>query len=157
LADHVTGVNTAAVYEGSQVATKLKVAGVDVAAMGLQSPECEDDELLEFAEPKRGVYKSVIIRDDRLVGATPVGDNSKALALIKAFEKGLPLPEDRASLLFDLGGPAAEESVADMPDDEQVCNCNGVSKIALKSCVDTGCRTVSGVMDKTRAGKGCGT
>jgi len=157
LADHVTGVNGDAAYHGSQVATKLKVAGVDVAAMGLQSPERPDDELLEFAEPKRGIYKNVIIRDDRLVGATLVGDNSKALSLIKAFEKGLPLPEDRAALLFDLGGPAAEESAADMSDDEQVCNCNGVSKGALKSCVDGGCKTVSGVMDRTRAGKGCGT
>ncbi|MFC7277094.1 nitrite reductase large subunit NirB [Paractinoplanes rhizophilus] len=157
LADHVTGADAGAVYAGSQVATKLKVAGVDVAAMGLQSPEREDDELLEFAEPGRGVYKNVIIRDDRLVGATLVGDNSKALSLIKTFEKGLPVPEDRAALLFDLGGPAAEESVADMPDDEQVCNCNGVSKGALRSCVDGGCKTVSGVMDKTRAGKGCGT
>lgn len=157
LADHLTGVDAGAAYTGSQVATKLKVAGVDVAAMGLQSPEREDDELLEFAEPKKGVYKNVIIRDDRLVGATLVGDNSKAIALIKAFEKGLPLPENRSELLFDLGGPAAEESVADLPDDEQICNCNGVSKGALTSCVDGGCKTVSGVMDKTRAGKGCGT
>ncbi|WP_433292004.1 nitrite reductase large subunit NirB [Actinoplanes sp. CA-030573] len=157
LADHITGTDSAAAYHGSQVATKLKVAGVDVAAMGLQSPEREDDELLEFAEPKRGVYKNVIIRDDRLVGATLVGDNSKALALIKAFEKGLPLPEDRASLLFDLGGPATEESVADMADDEQVCNCNGVSKGALCGAVAEGCRTVGAVMDRTRAGKGCGT
>ncbi|MGI3782673.1 MAG: (2Fe-2S)-binding protein, partial [Janthinobacterium lividum] len=42
-------------------------------------------------------------------------------------------------------------------DDAQVCNCNGVSKSAIVDCVSGGCRTVSGVMDKTRAGKGCGT
>ncbi|GIF25761.1 nitrite reductase (NADH) large subunit [Actinoplanes tereljensis] len=154
---NVSETNVGATYHGSQVATKLKVAGVDVASMGLSAPERDDDELLEFAEPKRGIYKNVIVRDGRLVGATLVGDNGKALALIKAFEKGLPLPDNRAELLFDLGGPATEESVADMPDDEQVCNCNGVSKGDLKACVDGGCKTVSGCMDATRAGKGCGT
>src|SRR5262249_25167665 len=90
-------------------------------------------------------------------GATLVGDNSKALSLIKAFEKGLPLPENRSELLFDLGGPAAEESVADMPDDGQVCNCNGVAKGAIRACVGSGCKTVGGVMEKTGAGKGGGT
>jgi nitrite reductase (NADH) large subunit len=157
LATNIGGAGVRATYSGSRMVTKLKVAGVDVASMGLQSPEREDDELVEFAEPRRGVYKNVIIRDGRLVGATLVGDNSKAAALIKAFEKGQPVPDNRTELLFDLGGPAAEESVADLPDDEQVCNCNGVSKGRICSTVASGCRTVGGVMDATRAGKGCGT
>jgi nitrite reductase (NADH) large subunit len=157
LADHLTGTNTRAAYHGSQIATKLKVAGVDVASMGLQSPEREDDELLEFAEPRKGVYKNVIIRDGVLVGATLVGDASKAAFLMQAFDRGLPLPDERAELLFDLGGPAAEVSVAEMAADEQVCNCNGVSKGSICAAVESGCKTVGGVMDKTRAGKGCGT
>src|SRR5919112_4544155 len=101
LADHLTGTNPGAEYHGSQVATKLKVAGVDVASMGLQDPERDDDELLEFAEPRRGVYQNVIIRDGRLVGATLVGDARKATFLMQAFDRGLPLPEERAELLFD--------------------------------------------------------
>jgi len=157
LADHLTGTNPRAEYHGSQVATKLKVAGVDVASMGLQNPERDDDELLEFAEPRRGVYQNVIIRDGRLVGATLVGDARRATFLMQAFDRGLPLPEVRAELLFDLGGPAGETSVEDMSDDEQVCNCNGVSKGAVCATVKAGCRTVTGVMDSTRAGKGCGT
>ncbi|XVV17048.1 nitrite reductase large subunit NirB [Actinoplanes sp. CA-131856] len=157
LADHLTGVNPLAEYHGSQVATKLKVAGVDVAAMGLKEPEHEDDEVLTFAEPKKGIYKNVIIRDGRLVGATLVGDVKKVAFLMQAFDRGLALPEDRAELMFDLGGPAGEVKVEDMADDEQVCNCNGVSKGTICSTVQSGCKTVSGVMDKTRAGKGCGT
>jgi nitrite reductase (NADH) large subunit len=157
LADHLTGTNPQAEYHGSQVATKLKVAGVDVASMGLQDPERDDDELLEFAEPRRGVYQNVIIRGGRLVGATLVGDARKAAFLMQAFDRGLPLPEVRAELLFDLGGPSGETSVEDMPDDEQVCNCNGVSKGTICATVKSGCRTVTGVMDSTRAGKGCGT
>jgi nitrite reductase (NADH) large subunit len=157
LADQVTGANPQAEYHGSQVATKLKVAGVDVAAMGLRAPERDDDEVVTYAEPGRGVYQNLIIRGGRLVGANLVGDVRKVAFLMQAFDRGLALPEDRAALLFDLGGPTGEVSVEDMADDEQVCNCNGVSKGDLKSCVDGGCRTVSGVMDKTRAGKGCGT
>ena len=157
LADHVTGANPQAAYHGSRVATKLKVAGVDVASMGLKEAERDTDETVVFSEPKRGVYKSIIIRDDRLVGATLVGDVNKVAFLMQAFDRGLPLPEERVSLLFDLGGPPAEVSAAELDPGAQVCNCNGVSKQTLVDTVQGGCKTVSGVMDKTRAGKGCGT
>ncbi|GAB1640909.1 nitrite reductase large subunit NirB [Krasilnikovia sp. MM14-A1259] len=157
LADHVTGTNDAAAYQGSQVATKLKVAGVDVAAMGLKEPELDTDETVTFAEPRRGVYQSLIIRDDRLVGATLVGDVRKVAFLMQAFDRGLPLPEERAQLLFDIGTGPAEVSAADMADDAQVCNCNGVCKGEIVEAVQCGIKSVNGVMDKTRAGKGCGS
>ncbi|MEV6601572.1 nitrite reductase large subunit NirB [Actinoplanes sp. NPDC051346] len=157
LADHLTGRDPDAAYHGSRVATKLKVAGVDVAAMGIQQAERDDDETLVFSEPAKGVYKSLVIRDGRLVGATLVGDVRKVAFLMQAFDRELALPEDRVELMFDLGGPPAEVSAADMPDDTQVCNCNGVSKATLVGAVQGGCRTVNGVMDATRAGKGCGT
>jgi nitrite reductase (NADH) large subunit len=157
LADHLTGRDPDAAYHGSRVATKLKVAGVDVASMGLKEAERDTDETLVFAEPRKGIYKSVVIRDGRLVGATLVGDVKKVAFLIQAFDRGLALPEERAELMFDLGGAPAEVSVADMPDDDQVCNCNGVNKGTLVATVQGGCRTVGGVMDRTRAGKGCGT
>jgi nitrite reductase (NADH) large subunit len=157
LADHITARNSRARYHGSRTATKLKVAGVDVAAMGITAPEREDDEFVVFAEPRRGIYKSVIIRQDRLVGATLLGDVSKAGFLMQAFDRGLPLPEERVRLLFDLGSPPAEVSAAELDDDAQVCNCNGVSKAQLVTAVRNGSRTVNAVMDATRAGKGCGS
>src|SRR6185503_3624872 len=138
-------------------ATKLKVAGVDVASMGVQGPERDDDEFLVFAEPNRGVYKSVVVRGGRLVGATLLGDVGKVAFLMQAFDRGLPLPEERIRLLFDLGAPPAETTVAELSDDAQVCNCNGVSKKAIVDTVKGGVRTVTGVMDATRAGKGCGS
>ncbi|MFI7600018.1 nitrite reductase large subunit NirB [Actinoplanes sp. NPDC049681] len=157
LADHLTGRDPEAAYHGSRVATKLKVAGVDVAAMGVQAAERDDDETLTFSEPRKGVYKSLVIRDGRLIGATLVGDVGKVAFLMQAFDRGLALPENRVELMFDLGGPPAEVSAAEMADDAQVCNCNGVSKGTLVETVHGGCKTVNGVMDKTRAGKGCGT
>ncbi|MFC7533349.1 nitrite reductase large subunit NirB [Actinoplanes sp. GCM10030250] len=157
LADHITGRDLEAAYHGSKISTKLKVAGIDVASMGLKEPASDEDEVIVYSEPRKGIYKQVIIRDGVLVGATLVGDNSKAAGLIQAFDRGMALPEERAELMFDIGGPAGEVKPENMPDDAQVCNCNGVSKGAICGVVNAGCKTVSGVMDKTRAGKGCGT
>jgi len=157
LADHITGANPRAAYHGSRTATKLKVAGVDVAAMGVTEPEREDDEAVTFAEPGRGVYKSVIIRDDKVIGATLLGDLSKVGYLMQAFDGRMPLPRERIRLLFDLGGPAAEVSAAELDEATQVCNCNGVTKKTIAATVAGGVKSVTGVMDATRAGKGCGS
>jgi nitrite reductase (NADH) large subunit len=157
LADHITGANPHAAYHGSRTATKLKVAGVDVASMGQHTPQHDNDEFVVFSEPSRGVYKSVIIRDDKLVGATLLGDVSKAAFLMQAFDRGLPLPEERVKLLFDLGTPEEAAGAAELDDTAQVCNCNGVDKQTLVRTVHSGIKTVAGVMDATRAGKGCGS
>jgi nitrite reductase (NADH) large subunit len=157
LADHLTGANTASAYHGSRVATKLKVAGVDVASMGVKGPERPDDEFVQYSEPKHGVYKTIVIRDGKLVGATLVGDVSKVSFLTQAFDSGLPLPDERVSLMFDIGTPDVGVGVVELADDAQVCNCNGVSKGALVGCVRGGETSVSGVMAKTKAGKGCGS
>ncbi len=77
--------------------------------------------------------------------------------LTQAFDSGLPLPDERVSLMFDIGTPDVEVGVAELADDAQVCNCNGVSKGALVACVRGGETSVTGVMAKTKAGKGCGS
>ena len=157
LADHLTGANSVARYHGSRTATKLKVAGVDVAAMGLKGPELPDDEFVQFSEPRHGVYKTIVIRDGKLVGATLVGDVSKVSFLTQAFDSGATLPDERVALMFDIGTPDVAVGVAELSDDAQVCNCNGVSKGALTACVAGGETSLSGVMGKTKAGKGCGS
>jgi nitrite reductase (NADH) large subunit len=157
LADHLTGTDLQSAYHGSRVATKLKVAGVDVASMGIKSPEFHDDEFVQYSEPRHGVYKTIVIRNGKLVGATLVGDVSKVSFLTQAFDNGLPLPEERVSLMFDIGTPDVAVGVAELSDDAQVCNCNGVDKAALVGCVRSGTTSVAGVMAKTKAGKGCGS
>jgi nitrite reductase (NADH) large subunit len=112
---------------------------------------------VRFAEPTRGVYKSVVVRDGKLVGATLLGDVSKVAFLTQSFDRGLPLPEERVELLFSLAGPSEEQGAAEMDDTVAVCNCNGVSKGDLVACVKGGTRSVTGVMAATRAGKGCGS
>ncbi|MGY1832954.1 nitrite reductase large subunit NirB [Geodermatophilus sp. SYSU D01180] len=157
LADVLTGTDPDAEYHGSRTATKLKVAGVDVATMGVSTPERDSDELLVISEPRRGVHLSVVVRDDRLVGATLLGDTRKVAYLTQAFDRGSALPAERIRLLVDLSDGAEEVGVAEMPADSQVCNCNGVTKGAICGAVADGCGSVGAVMDRTRAGKGCGS
>ena len=157
LADHLTSSNSAAAYHGSRTSTKLKVAGVDVAQMGIKAPELESDEYLQFYEPRHGVYKTVVIRENKLVGATLVGDISKVSFLMQAFDQGTELPDERISLMFDIGTPDAATGVTELSDDAQVCNCNGVDKKTIVGCVAGGTTSVAGVMAATRAGKGCGS
>jgi nitrite reductase (NADH) large subunit len=157
LADHLTGANPKAAYHGSRLTTKLKVAGVDVAAMGVKGPERPDDEFVQFYEPKSGTYKSVVVRDGKLIGAMLLGDVSKVGFLSQAFDDKVPLPQERISMLFDIGTPSAATGAAELADDAQVCNCNGVTKRQIVACVEAGAASLGEVVAKTRAGKGCGS
>jgi nitrite reductase (NADH) large subunit len=136
---------------------KLKVAGIDLTAMGEVEPRDADDEVVQYVEAKRGVYKKLVIRGGKLAGAILMGDAEKAPYLIQAFERGTPLPEERASLLFSLGGPGSQLSPVEMPDDTTVCHCNGVSKADLRECVFSGACGLHAVMQATRASTGCGS
>jgi nitrite reductase (NADH) large subunit len=156
-ADHVTEKNLDSAYHGSKLATKLKVMGVELASMGITDPKEERDEIIQFTEPHKGTYKKLIVRDGRLVGGILMGDISKAAYLMQAFDRDSPLPEERLSLLFDLGTPSEGVTLDEMPGDMQVCNCNGVSKAAIGACISAGARTPTAVMNATRAGKGCGS
>src|SRR3712207_1876857 len=125
--------------------------------MGVSTPERDSDEVLVISEPRRGVHLSVVVRDDRLVGATLLGDTRKVAYLTQAFDRGTALPAERIRLLVDLSDGREEVGVADLPADSQVCNCNGVTKGAICGAVADGCGSVGAVMDRTRAGKGCGS
>jgi nitrite reductase (NADH) large subunit len=161
LADRLTGANPDARYEGSRISTKLKVMGVELAVMGEKEPRETDDELVTYVEPSRGIYKKVIVRDGRLVGAIVLGDSSVVPGLLQAFDRDSLLPDDRSELL--LGSRANGDasfglaSIATLPDDAQICNCNGVSKGRIVEVVQAGCRSLKAVCDATRAGTGCGS
>ncbi len=157
LADHITGANTKAAYHGSKVATRLKVAGVELASMGLIEPREEQDEVVQFAEPRRGTYKKLVIRDSKLVGAILLGDNGKATNLLHAFESNATLPPERINLFFDVGGAPKRVTLDQIPLDAQICNCEAVSKGTLMDCIKSGRRTIEAVQEATRAGLACGS
>jgi nitrite reductase (NADH) large subunit len=157
LADRLTGRKPGAAYRGSRVSTKLKVMGIELAVMGERAARDENDEEVIYSEPGRGIYKKLIVRDGRLAGAILLGDTSNAPALLQAYDRGTILPENRAGLLFPDAGEPSGPSLESLPDDAQVCNCNGVSKGRIIEAVKNGCRSLKALCDATRAGTGCGS
>ena len=143
-----------AIYTGSKTSTKLKVMGVELASIGAPREDA-GDEVVTFSEPRKGRYKKLIIRDNRLKGAILLGDVSKAATLQQAFDRSTPLPDERATLLFDIG--RAQSDVSDLPDDATICNCNGVSMGTLRGTIKGGANDLELLMNATKAGTGCGT
>jgi nitrite reductase (NADH) large subunit len=156
LADRLTGRDPNAVYTGSRVATKLKVMGVELSVMGEHTPR-EGDEEIRYVEEARGIYKKVLVREGRLAGAILLGDTSRGARLLQLFDRGAEVPASRAELLFPASGESAAPQVGDLPDDAQICNCNGVSKGAIVGAVQRGCRSMKSLCETTRAGLGCGS
>ena len=133
------------------------MAGVELASMGLTEPVEPRDEVVQFAEPKHGTYKKLIIRDGRLLGGILLGDSRKAASLLHAFETDAALPEERSRLLFDIGGAPKRVTLDQIPLDAQICNCEHINKGAIVECVKSGRRTVEAVKAATRAGLSCGS
>ncbi|RPI49459.1 MAG: NAD(P)/FAD-dependent oxidoreductase, partial [Acidobacteria bacterium] len=158
LADRLSGRNPDAVYTGSKVSTKLKVMGIDLAVMGEKEPVEEGDEVVSYTEPSRGIYKKLIVRNDRLAGAIVLGDAAIAPSLLQTFAAGSPVSANRAEILFSNTPDAAKARQPEsMPDDTRVCDCNNVSKAQIIEAVLQGARSIRAVCDATRASTGCGS
>jgi len=157
LADQITARDPKAAYHGSRIATKLKVAGVELASMGEIEPGGERDEIVQFSEPRKGTYKKVLVRDGHLLGAILLGDIGKAAYLLHAFDSNAPLPEERLNLLFDIGAPPKEVTFEQMSMDTPICNCNGVNMGTIINCAKAGRPSAQAVMQATRAGTACGS
>ena len=158
LADRLTRRKPGALYPGSSPSTKLKVAGVELAVMGDRDPVEEDDEVVSYAEPSRGVYKKLIVRNNRLAGAIVMGDGAIVPGLIQAFRESRLLADSRARLLFPVTGNDPAPLAADrVPDAAQICDCNAVTKAEIVEAVLSGARSLQAVIDLTRACTGCGS
>ena len=150
LADVLTGANPLARYRGSKLYTKLKVAGVDVASMGAIEPKQDTDEVLQVLEERRGIYRKLIVRDGKLVGAILVGEGDTAAALARWFDRGDTLPANRLDLLCSGElSPAAS--------DPEICNCHHVCQSTIVAAIDNGATTLPSLSSATQAGTGCGS
>ncbi|MDE1934476.1 NAD(P)/FAD-dependent oxidoreductase [Bradyrhizobium sp.] len=73
LAQHLAG--RSAAYQGSVVATNLKVSGVNVFSAG-EFLATDRSEAIVFSDVRRGTYKKLVIENGRLAGAVLVGDTA---------------------------------------------------------------------------------
>jgi nitrite reductase (NADH) large subunit len=150
LADVLTGRSAASSYRGSKLYTRLKVAGVEVATMGISAPERPEDDVLQIVQDRKDTYRKLIVRERRLVGAILVGDTSAAGTLVQFFDRGDLMPEDPLELLCQTTG-------APDPSGRIVCNCHKVTAGQILEAVAQGAETVEAVSAATKACTGCGS
>ena len=156
-------------YLGSLTSTKLKVTGIDLFSagnfMGAQSgrPEDADTEEIVMSDPFGGVYKKLVIRDDKLVGACLYGDTVDGSWYFKLLRDGRSIADIRDKLMFgesNIGdvGHAGHNKAAGMADSDEVCGCNGVNKGTIcKAIKDKGLFTLEEVKKHTKASASCGS
>ncbi|AVT33438.1 FAD/NAD(P)-binding oxidoreductase [Plantactinospora sp. BC1] len=162
LAQVLAGQDPRARYRPQPPVTRLKAAGIDLAAMGdAAAGPAPDVEELSFSDPVRGTYARLRIVGERLTGAIMLGDNPAVGTVIQLFDRGTPVPVDRRTLLLgrsrDSASATPVESPALMPDAATVCQCNTVRKGALVRCWRAGARSLDDVVAATRATTGCGS
>jgi nitrite reductase (NADH) large subunit len=150
LADILSGANPLARYRGSKQYTRLKVAGVEVASMGVIEPSTDSDEVIQVIEDRRGIYRKLVIRDGRLIGAVVIGEADSAPALARWFDRGDPLPPNRLDVFCSPDVSAAAS-------DPEVCNCHHVTESVLVGAIRDGCTSLPQLSAATRAGTGCGS
>jgi len=160
LAGHLTGQDDV-VYQGSVTSTKLKVTGVDVFSAGDFSGG-EGTEDIVFRDASRGVYKRIVIRDDKIEGAVLYGDAKDGAWYFQLMKNGADITELRDTIVFGqayAGGTHVDPSaaVAALADDAEICGCNGVSKSDIVNAItENGLTSLEGVKAHTKASASCG-
>ncbi len=149
-------------YTGSLTSTKLKVTGIDLFSAG-QFMGGEGTEEIVMSDPFGGVYKKLVIRDDKLIGACLYGDTVDGSYYFKLLRDGRSVASIRDKLMFgesNLGdaGHEGQNKAATMADDAEVCGCNGVCKgTIVKAIRGKGLFTLDEVRKHTKASGGCGS
>ena len=95
-------------YVQQATATRLKVSGVELYSAG-DIVGGEDSEDLVLRDPRRGVYKRLVLQQGRLAGAVLYGDVQDGPWYFELIQNGTPIGAMRNRLLF---GKAQCEAVA---------------------------------------------
>ncbi|QDI91716.1 NAD(P)/FAD-dependent oxidoreductase [Salicibibacter halophilus] len=145
-------------YEGSIVSTSLKVSGVDVFSAG-EFMDTDETKSIRVHDEFEDTFKKVVVRDNYVVGSVLFGDTSdspRILSMMRSSQdvsgmnKATILPSESAE---DNAGSAVEL----MPDEENICGCNGVCKGEIVSAIkEQGLTTVEEVKKTTNASRSCG-
>lgn len=141
-------------YQGTVVSTQLKVSGVDVFSTG-KIVEDKNTKSIKVFDEWNGTYKKLIVEDGKLVGAVLFGDTKDGTRLLSLIKKAADVEEYLNANVSEQSGASL---VAEMPDDELICGCNGVSKGTIVDAINTkGLKSLEEVKGCTNASRSCGT
>ncbi|WP_344761458.1 nitrite reductase large subunit NirB [Actimicrobium antarcticum] len=152
-------------YQGSVTSTKLKVTGIDLFSAG-EFMGGEGTEEIILSDPIGGVYKKLVVRGDKLIGACLYGDTVDGGWYFSLVREGRDITEIRDTLMFGEANPGRPGDVghegftkaAAMPDTAEVCGCNGVCKSTIvKAINEKGLFTLDEVRKHTKASASCGS
>ena len=153
--------DAAAAYTGSVTSTKLKVTGIDLFSAGDFS-DGDGKEDIVLRDPARGVYKRLVLENDRIVGAVLYGDTADGSWFFDQLKKETDVAAVRDTLIFGQayqGGSPLDPmaAVAALPDDAEICGCNGVCKgTIVGTIVSKGLTALDEVRQHTKASASCG-
>ena len=124
--------------------------GVDLVAIG--RPEGTQEAVT--ADAGAPLYRKLVVHEGRAAGAVLLGDTRGTEALLEAIRSRR---RGRRPARARWPRPPSA-TAADLPDEAQVCDCNGVCKGDIAAAVtEHGCGSSREVMARTRAGTGCGS
>jgi nitrite reductase (NADH) large subunit len=149
-------------FVGADLSAKLKLLGIDVASFGdyfadLARPE--ETTSLVYEDRVEGVYQKLVFdsKAEKLLGGILVGDATAFMPLQSLANTGAAIPGHPRELLFGSGGGGSALSASDLPDEAQICSCNGVTKGDLISAIsEKSLTTLAATKIETNAATGCG-
>lgn len=150
-------------FKVRELSTKLKVTGCDLFSAG-DFAEAEGREDIVFRDPRRGVYKRLVIENDRLIGAVMYGDTADSNWFFGLIKDATDIEQMRETLIFGPafqgGGAAAVDplaAVAALPPEAEICGCNGVCKGDITKAIEGGAHALDEIRATTKASASCGT
>ncbi len=150
-----------AAFKQRSLSTKLKVTGCDLFSAG-DFAEGETREDIVFRDPARGVYKRLVLENDKLVGAVMYGDTADSNWFFGLIRDAEDVSEMRETLIFGpayQGGGSADplSAVAALPPEAEICGCNGVCKSDITTAIEGGATDLGAIRATTKASASCGT
>ncbi|HEY9051568.1 MAG TPA: nitrite reductase large subunit NirB [Gammaproteobacteria bacterium] len=149
------------IYKGSVTSTKLKVTGIDLFSAGDYMGDGTTEDIV-VRDAKRGIYKKVVIKDDKIAGAVLYGDTIDGAWYFQLMREKTNISDIRDQLMFGqahLGDSGhGGNVVATMSDDAEICGCNGVCKGDIVNAITSkGLFTLEDVRAHTKASSSCGS
>jgi nitrite reductase (NADH) large subunit len=111
-AAHLAGDSTA-IFSAQALATSLKITGVDVFSAGALSAADEADDEITLRDNSGGLYKKIVLRDDKLVGAVLYGDVADGQWYLQLIRDKVNVSTLRDRLVF---GRAIAEAITGKSD-----------------------------------------